>query len=261
MTPTRHFAANLQEYFGCFVGSNLYLTPPNSQGFAPHYDDIEAFVLQIEGKKRWRLYESPENEVLPRYSSKDFMQSELAEPFLDVIVEAGDLLYFPRGTIHQAQTLKDTHSLHITLSIYQKNSWCDFFEKLLPQTLERVTETDSRFRKGLPIGFLSRFGFAYKGTHNLRREIYNLRTKTKNYIKSLLTKLIDNIDVDSAADLMAKQHIHDFLPPVLTWSDRECSTLEAGKIKITKREEFIFKNYVRIKDSTKIRLLNWHCIR
>ena len=46
----------LQEYFHCMVGANVYLTPPNSQGFAPHYDDIEAFVLQIEGKKRWRLY-------------------------------------------------------------------------------------------------------------------------------------------------------------------------------------------------------------
>lgn len=46
----------LQEYFGCFVGSNVYLTPPDSQGFAPHYDDIEAFVLQIEGKKQWKVY-------------------------------------------------------------------------------------------------------------------------------------------------------------------------------------------------------------
>lgn len=48
--------ATLQEYFHCMVGINVYLTPPNSQGFAPHFDDIEAFVLQIEGKKRWKLY-------------------------------------------------------------------------------------------------------------------------------------------------------------------------------------------------------------
>ena len=30
------------------VGSNAYLTPPASQGFAPHWDDIDAFVLQVE---------------------------------------------------------------------------------------------------------------------------------------------------------------------------------------------------------------------
>ena len=30
------------------VGCNAYLTPPSSQGFAPHWDDIDAFVLQVE---------------------------------------------------------------------------------------------------------------------------------------------------------------------------------------------------------------------
>ena len=42
------------------VGSNAYLTPggaPN-QGFAPHYDDIEAFILQVEGYKHWRVRDS-----------------------------------------------------------------------------------------------------------------------------------------------------------------------------------------------------------
>lgn len=48
--------SELQEYFGCFVGCNAYLTPPLSQGFAPHFDDIEAFILQIEGKKLWKVY-------------------------------------------------------------------------------------------------------------------------------------------------------------------------------------------------------------
>ena len=38
------------------VHPSSYLTPAHSQGFAPHYDDIEAFVLQLEGKKHWRLY-------------------------------------------------------------------------------------------------------------------------------------------------------------------------------------------------------------
>lgn len=50
------FMANLQEYFGSIVGCNVYLTPPFSQGFAPHYDDIEAFVVQVDGEKHWRVY-------------------------------------------------------------------------------------------------------------------------------------------------------------------------------------------------------------
>ena len=34
-------------------------------------------------------------------SLANFSQDEIGEPILDVILEAGDLLYFPRGTIHQ----------------------------------------------------------------------------------------------------------------------------------------------------------------
>ena len=34
-----------------------YLTPAGTQGFAPHYDDIEAFLLQLEGSKHWKIYQ------------------------------------------------------------------------------------------------------------------------------------------------------------------------------------------------------------
>lgn len=78
------------------------MTPKGTQGFAPHYDDIEAFVLQIEGRKRWRVYQPlNDDSTLPRYSSENFKQSELPTPMIDVVLEQGDLLYFPRGFIHQ----------------------------------------------------------------------------------------------------------------------------------------------------------------
>jgi lysine-specific demethylase/histidyl-hydroxylase NO66 len=78
------------------------LTPAGTQGFAPHYDDIEAFVLQLEGKKRWRVYKPlKKQDVLPRFSSNNFSQADVKDPVIDVTLEAGDLLYFPRGWIHQ----------------------------------------------------------------------------------------------------------------------------------------------------------------
>ena len=61
----------------------------------------------------------------------NFATDEIGEPILDVILEAGDLLYFPRGTIHQGRTLDDAHSMHITVSCCQKNTWADFFEKVM----------------------------------------------------------------------------------------------------------------------------------
>lgn len=45
--PLHRLLSALEEEFGCMVGSNVYLTPPRNQGFAPHWDDIEAFLLQV----------------------------------------------------------------------------------------------------------------------------------------------------------------------------------------------------------------------
>ena len=57
----------------CFASTLRYLTPAGTQGFAPHYDDIEVFVIQLEGKKHWRLYKPRnENETLPRFSSGEW---------------------------------------------------------------------------------------------------------------------------------------------------------------------------------------------
>lgn len=245
--------ATLQEFFGCFIGANSYLTPPNSQGFAPHYDDIEAFILQIEGKKRWRLYKPRnQNEYLPRYSSENFSQFEIGEPILDTIVNEGDLLYFPRGTIHQGETIDNTHSLHITLSVYQKNSWGDFLEKLLPNALTAAIKENYEFRKGLPIDYLRYCGYVHSEIQN------NSKDKFKEKIKHLLSKLIDYIDIDEAADLMAKNHIHDFLPPVLSESERECSVTQDGEKMI---ENGIVNNRVEIEPDTRFRLARSHCIR
>ena len=64
------------------------------KGFAPHYDDVDAFILQLEGRKHWRLYEPrTAQEKLPRFSSKNFTQEEVgSDPCLETILEAGDML-------------------------------------------------------------------------------------------------------------------------------------------------------------------------
>jgi lysine-specific demethylase/histidyl-hydroxylase NO66 len=151
----------------CMVGANAYLTPPNSsQGFAPHYDDIEAFCLQLQGSKRWKVYEPKLK--LPRVSSEDFTPEDLEdmEPVLDITLEEGDLLYMPRGWIHQACTLKDNneHSLHLTVSAMQQWAWVDLLEAIMPEALEAaaMNETSNSLRQGLPRGFLDYMGAMYE---------------------------------------------------------------------------------------------------
>uniref|UniRef100_A0A1A7YXB5 Bifunctional lysine-specific demethylase and histidyl-hydroxylase n=2 Tax=Iconisemion striatum TaxID=60296 RepID=A0A1A7YXB5_9TELE len=201
----------LQEQFGSMAGANVYLTPPGTQGFAPHYDDIEAFVIQLEGKKHWRVY-SPrsEDEVLPVLSSPNFDQSDIGKPILDVVLEAGDLLYFPRGFIHQGNCLPEAHSLHITISSYQKNSWGDLLQKVIPAALEIAMEEDVDFRRGLPLDYLT-----YMGVQNSDKED-NRRVRFLARIENLMNKLPTYAPVDAAVDQKAREFLHDCLPPVLT---------------------------------------------
>ncbi|XP_044025410.1 ribosomal oxygenase 1 [Siniperca chuatsi] len=201
----------LQEQFGSMAGANIYLTPPGTQGFAPHYDDIEAFVVQLEGKKHWRVYNPrTEDEVLPVLSSPNFDQADIGKPILEVVLEAGDLLYFPRGFIHQGDCLPDAHSLHITISSHQKNSWGDLLQKVVPAALEIAMEEDVEFRQGLPLDYLT-----YMGVQNSDKDDPR-RTKFFSRIESLMKKLTNYAPVDAAVDQKARDFLHDCLPPMLT---------------------------------------------
>lgn len=98
------------------------------QGFAPHFDDVDVYILQVEGAKRWRVYSPLLGHALPRYSSRDFEDAEIGQPLLDTVLRPGDLLYLPRGTIHQAAALEEQHSMHLTVSAEQRRTWADFME-------------------------------------------------------------------------------------------------------------------------------------
>lgn len=214
--------ANLQELFGCFVGANTYLTPPNSQGFAPHYDDIEAFILQLEGKKQWKVY-APRTpgEHLPRYSSPNFRQEDIGSPTLEAVLCPGDLLYLPRGYIHQASTVPGQHSLHVTISVYQRTAWVDLLEKALPKALQAAAAADVEFRRGLPLGYLRQAGLA-------RARASAERTLLKKTLRGLVARLGEYVDLDLGVDEMGKQMVHEALPPVLSSDELQCSVFENG---------------------------------
>ncbi|KAM9202485.1 ribosomal oxygenase 1 isoform 1-T2 [Dugong dugon] len=217
-TTVWQFLAVLQEQFGSMAGSNIYLTPPNSQGFAPHYDDIEAFVLQLEGRKLWRVYRPRvPTEELALTSSPNFSQEDLGEPVLQTVLEPGDLLYFPRGFIHQAQCQDGVHSLHLTLSTYQRNTWGDFLEAVLPLAVQAAMEENVEFRRGLPRDFMDYMGAQHSDSKDPRR------TAFMEKVRVLVARLGHFAPVDAVADQRAKDFIHDSLPPVLTDRERALS--------------------------------------
>ncbi|NWR44401.1 RIOX2 oxygenase, partial [Regulus satrapa] len=138
----------LECYFGSLVGSNVYITPQGSQGLPPHYDDVEVFILQLEGEKHWRLY-SPTVPLAREYSVEP--ADRIGSPTHEFMLKPGDLLYFPRGTIHQADTPQGiSHSTHVTISTYQNNSWADFLLDAIPGLVFDAAKEDVALRTSIP---------------------------------------------------------------------------------------------------------------
>jgi len=248
--------STLQDHFQNMVGANVYLTPPGTQGFAPHYDDVEVFMLQLEGKKHWKLHKSRnESEKLPRFSSGNFSQEEVGEPFLETDLEPGDILYMPRGTIHQGKCMEDVHSLHITISMYQRNSWTDLLEKLLPGALAVASQEDIEFRRGLPRDFLLNTGVVNEGKETSARQ------KFVEKVKSLMTKLLDFAPIDEACDQLGKKLMQDVLPPALELSEKARTVFgdgekwHASKQAVVNRVEIDPDTHIRLIRSTAVRLV------
>ena len=96
--------------------------------------------------------------IITRYSAQDFEESELHAPLLDDWLEAGDMLYFPRGTIHYGVTCSDQGSHHVTVSTYQKTSWADVLGDALQAALADLAAADVDFRRGMPVNWTRQLG-------------------------------------------------------------------------------------------------------
>ena len=122
-------------------------------------------------------------ETLPRESSRDFTEAEMKdiEPIIDVVLGPGDLLYMPRGWIHQANTCKSNHdSLHLTISAMQKWSWVDLLENIMPQALEAASKKSLSLRSGLPRNFLSYMGTMHDNDESGSEILKQLQEKMNN---------------------------------------------------------------------------------
>ncbi|CAJ1923173.1 unnamed protein product [Cylindrotheca closterium] len=105
------------------VYANTYLTPPDSQAVPPHADDRDVFILQLVGSKQWKVYERvpipypyPDEQVgkegIPVHPT--ILNGPLC---IDTTLQPGDVLYMPRGFVHEASSPSNDLSFHVTIAI------------------------------------------------------------------------------------------------------------------------------------------------
>ncbi|MEO8806425.1 MAG: cupin domain-containing protein, partial [Burkholderiaceae bacterium] len=66
-------------------------------GVGPHFDSYDVFLLQVHGRRRWRIGRAKDKTCVPDMPLKILAQFE---PEQEWLLEAGDMLYLPPGWAH-----------------------------------------------------------------------------------------------------------------------------------------------------------------
>lgn len=117
----------IEAVIGQSVNANVYITPAGNQGFNPHYDAHDVFVVQCMGRKHWSIYHQYAEQIeLP--NKRNRFNREVHKPISEKVdtltLEEGDVLYIPRGVMHDAHC-EESFSGHITFGVYSM-SWTDY---------------------------------------------------------------------------------------------------------------------------------------
>jgi ribosomal protein L16 Arg81 hydroxylase len=168
------------------VQVNLYAGCGVTHGFDVHWDDHDAFIIQLAGRKRWRMH-GPTRPV-PLHRDVEPPPSPPAEPIDEFMLEDGDVLYLPRGHWHDVASVGEL-SLHLTIG-FNPATGVDLVSWLADQL-----RADELFRRDLP-----RFGSDQERTEVAER----LRTAIE---AALTPDVVERFLTDRDAQAPAHPHV------------------------------------------------------
>jgi hypothetical protein len=126
------------------VWINSYVSFGRGQAFKPHWDNHDVIVLQVRGSKRWRSFGVPDPPPTRKHRDGDPVPPEIV---WEGAMRAGDVLYLPRGEVHEAE-LESADSSHLTIGIKPRRG-VDFWAWLGEQAgSESIFSTDLTRHQG-----------------------------------------------------------------------------------------------------------------
>jgi ribosomal protein L16 Arg81 hydroxylase len=123
------------------VQVNLYAGSGVTHGFDVHWDDHDAFIIQLAGRKRWRMHGL--TRPAPLHRDVEPPPTPATEPIDEFMLEDGDVLYLPRGHWHDVSSVGEL-SLHLTIG-FNPATGVDLVAWLADQL-----RADELFRRDLP---------------------------------------------------------------------------------------------------------------
>lgn len=94
--------------------ANLYAAWHSQKAFDLHWDPQDSIILQLSGKKRWKIYKP--TRLHPLEDDLEKPAQPTGDPVWEGVMKEGDAIYIPRGWWHVVFPLNEP-SLHLTVSL------------------------------------------------------------------------------------------------------------------------------------------------
>jgi hypothetical protein len=144
LEPVAELCAAVRGALGVKAHANAYITPREAQGFPLHLDTHDVFLLQVVGEKQWRLHDSPFPLATPAFKGEE--HAGPLGPATEISLGAGELLYIPRGMLHEGVT-STAMSIHLTIGMHPY-TWAE----LLRDRVAELEREEVGFRRAVRVG-------------------------------------------------------------------------------------------------------------
>lgn len=113
------FARQIAQLTGRQTVTSMYVAFGDKDSYKAHWDTRDVFAIQVKGRKRWVIYKPTFPNPLYMQQSKYFEDTHPCPniPYMDVILEEGDMLYVPCGWWHNPSPLGE-ETVHLAIGTF-----------------------------------------------------------------------------------------------------------------------------------------------
>lgn len=140
----RDLSENISSFLGHRIQINAYVSCGDMPGFGMHWDDHDVFILQLSGRKRWKIFGPTRPYPMYRDIQPDEEIAPQGDPIWNGVIEPGGVIYIPRGHWHDVVGINEP-TLHLTVGSTNPTG-VDLLSWLVDQLRD-----EEEFRKDLPL--------------------------------------------------------------------------------------------------------------
>jgi len=135
---------DIESWLGMATSANGYLSFGPQRGLDPHWDTHHVIAVQLIGRKKWKIFKPTLDQPLKSHRGHFYEPPRPDAVSMEIVLEAGDALYVPRGWWHDVMPVKGEKTLHITVGLHPPDR-SDFWNWVLSQEILGNVE----FRKAM----------------------------------------------------------------------------------------------------------------